>query len=74
MFKLTHKAPSWDDILNLICIHKKQQEQLCELAELLHGLSERVCNIESALVSNANIIEMLIKEIPEKRGKNGKRK
>lgn len=74
MFKLTYKAPSWEEILELLVIHKKQQEQLCELAELLHGLSERVCKIESALVHNANIIEMLIKEIPEKRGKNGKRK
>lgn len=74
MFKLTHKAPSWNDILSLIVIIKRQQEQLVQCAEILENLSERVINIESALVSNANIIEMLIKEIPEKRGKNGKRK
>lgn len=74
MFKLTHKAPSWNDILGLIVIIKRQQEQLVQCAEILENLSGRVINIESALVSNANIIEMLIKEIPEKRGKNGKRK
>lgn len=73
MFKLTHKAPSWEAILEMLVIHKKQQEQICELAELLHGLSERVCHIESALVHNANIIENIIKQISKKRGKNGRK-
>ena len=73
MFKLTHKEPSWNDILGLIVIIKRQQEQLVQCAEILENLSERVINIEEALVHNANIIETLIKRIPEKRGKNGRK-
>lgn len=73
MFKLTHKEPSWNDILGLIVIIKRQQEQLVQCAEILENLSNRVINIEEALVHNANIIETLIKWIPEKRGKNGRK-
>ena len=73
MFKLTHKEPSWNDILGLIVIIKRQQEQLVQCAEILENLSERVIHIEEALVHNANIIETLIKRIPEKRGKNGRK-
>jgi len=73
MFKLTHKAPSWNDILGLIVIIKRQQEQLVQCAEILENLSDRVIHIEEALVHNANIIETLIKRIPEKRGKNGRK-